>query len=64
MSGVADSSSTLTEAATSEADTVRLVFRRYAELGSVRLLKAELEARGIKSNTNCRKFPDTSVASM
>ena len=26
-----------------EADTVRLVFRRYAELGSVRLLKAELE---------------------
>src|ERR1700732_4672031 len=33
----------------SEADTVRLIFRRYAELGSVRLLKAELEARGIKS---------------
>src|ERR1700730_15834248 len=32
-----------------EADTVRLIFRRYAELGSVRLLKAELEARGIKS---------------
>jgi DNA invertase Pin-like site-specific DNA recombinase len=29
----------------SEADTVRLIFRRYAELGSVRLLKAELEAR-------------------
>src|SRR6202162_3960374 len=33
----------------SEADTVRLIFRRYAELGSVRLLQAELEARGIKS---------------
>src|ERR1700732_1920808 len=33
----------------SEADTVRLILRRYAELGSVRLLKAELEARGIKS---------------
>jgi site-specific DNA recombinase len=34
-----------------EADTVRLVFRRYAELGSVRLLQAELEARGIKSKS-------------
>src|SRR6202047_4996692 len=34
-----------------EADTVRLVFRRYAELGSVRLLKADLEARGIKSKS-------------
>ena len=34
-----------------EADTVRLVFRRYAELGSVRLLKSELEARGIKSKS-------------
>ena len=34
-----------------EADTVRMVFRRYAELGSVRLLKAELEARGIKSKS-------------
>src|SRR5260370_97194 len=32
-----------------EADTVRLMFRRYAELGSVRLLQAELEARGIRS---------------
>src|SRR6476620_3058190 len=32
-----------------EVETVRLIFRRYAELGSVRLLKAELEARGIKS---------------
>src|SRR3984957_7623154 len=35
----------------SEADPVRWVFRRYAELGSVRLLKAELEARGIKSKS-------------
>jgi site-specific DNA recombinase len=35
----------------SEADTVRLIFRRYAELASVRLLKAELEARGIKSKS-------------
>jgi site-specific DNA recombinase len=35
----------------SEADTVRLIFRRYAELGSVRLLQAELEARGIKSKS-------------
>src|SRR6202021_3788 len=32
----------------SEADAVRLIFGRYAELGSVRLLKSELEARGIK----------------
>src|ERR1700686_5212338 len=35
----------------SEAETVRLIFRRYAELGSVRLLKTELEARGIKSKS-------------
>ena len=33
----------------SEAEIVRAIFRRYAELGSVRLLKAELEAQGIKS---------------
>jgi site-specific DNA recombinase len=32
-----------------EADIVRFIFRRYAELGSVRLLKDELEARGIQS---------------
>jgi DNA invertase Pin-like site-specific DNA recombinase len=30
-----------------EAETVRHIFLRYAELGSVRLLKAELEAHGI-----------------
>src|SRR5882757_8251207 len=33
----------------SEAEIVRLIFRRYAELGSVRLLKDELEARSIQS---------------
>jgi len=33
----------------SEAELVRSIFRRYAELGSVRLLKAELEAQGINS---------------
>jgi DNA invertase Pin-like site-specific DNA recombinase len=33
----------------SEAEIVRLIFRRYAELGSVRLLKDELEARDIQS---------------
>ena len=35
----------------SEAEIVRSIFRRYAELGSVRLLKEELEARGIKSKS-------------
>ncbi len=33
----------------SEAETVRHIFRRYAMLGSVRLLKEELEAAGIRS---------------
>ena len=33
----------------SEAETVRAIFRCYAERGSVRLLKQELEARGINS---------------
>src|SRR6202521_3626390 len=32
-----------------EAETVRHIFRRYAELGSVRLLKEELEAQAILS---------------
>src|SRR6058998_1477629 len=32
-----------------EADLVRVIFRRYAELGSVRLLKDELDARSIQS---------------
>src|SRR5262249_16759814 len=35
----------------SEAEIVRSIFHRYAELGSVRLLKAELDARGIKSKS-------------
>jgi site-specific DNA recombinase len=34
-----------------EAEIVRTIFRRYAELGSVRLLKEELEARGIGSKS-------------
>ena len=33
----------------SEAETVRFMFRRYAELGSVRLLKDELDARRFRS---------------
>src|ERR1700724_1777627 len=33
----------------SEAETVSFIFRRYAELGSVRLLKDELDARSIRS---------------
>jgi DNA invertase Pin-like site-specific DNA recombinase len=33
----------------SEAEIVRFIFRRYAELGSVRLLPDELEARSIQS---------------
>jgi len=35
----------------SEAELVRSIFRCYAELGSVRLLKADLEAGGIKSKS-------------
>src|SRR5437588_5250704 len=35
----------------SEAEIVRFVFRRYAALGSVRLLKEELEGLGIKSKS-------------
>src|ERR1700756_1661106 len=35
----------------SEAEIVRAIFRRYAVLGSVRLLKDEFEARGIKSKS-------------
>src|SRR5205085_12232991 len=34
-----------------EAEIVRSIFCRYAELGSVRLLKEELEARGINSKS-------------
>jgi len=35
----------------SEAEIVRSIFRRYAELGSVRLLKEELEVQGRKSKS-------------
>jgi len=35
----------------SEAETVRSIFRRYVELGSVRFLKEELDAHGIKSKS-------------
>src|ERR1700757_2495123 len=35
----------------SEAEIVRSIFRRYAELGSVRLLKQELDALGIQSKS-------------
>jgi hypothetical protein len=35
----------------SEAELVRSIFRRYAELGSVRLLKVELEAHSINSKS-------------
>jgi hypothetical protein len=35
----------------SEAELVRSIFRRYAQLGSVRLLKEELAARGIQSKS-------------
>jgi DNA invertase Pin-like site-specific DNA recombinase len=35
----------------SEAEIVRVIFHRYAELGSVRLLKAELATRGITSKS-------------
>ena len=34
-----------------EAEIVRSIFRRYAELGSVRLLKEGLEAQGTKSKS-------------
>src|ERR1700686_83505 len=34
----------------SEAETVRCIFRRYAELGSIRLLQEELDAQGLTSN--------------
>src|ERR1700716_1725628 len=33
----------------SEAETVRCIFRRYAELGSIRLLQEELDAQDIRS---------------
>src|ERR1700730_561322 len=35
----------------SEAETVQHIFRRYAALGSVRLLQQELDAAGIRSKS-------------
>ena len=35
----------------SEAELVRSILRRYAELGSVQLLQEELEAQGSKSKS-------------
>ena len=35
----------------SESEIVRSIFHRYAELGAVRLLKQELDVRGIKSKS-------------
>ena len=37
-----------------EAETVRLIFRRYRELGSVRLLKQELDQTGVRSKQRAR----------
>src|SRR5215212_2369153 len=38
-----------------EAETVRLIFRTYLQLGSVRLLKQELERAGIRSKERARR---------
>ena len=38
----------------SEAEIVRFIFRRYVELGSVRLLKDELDARSIQIKLRTR----------
>jgi DNA invertase Pin-like site-specific DNA recombinase len=38
-----------------EAETVRLIFRRYLELGSVRLLKQDLDQTGIRSKERARR---------
>lgn len=38
-----------------EAETVRLIFRRYRELGSVRLLKQELDRTGVRSKERPRR---------
>jgi DNA invertase Pin-like site-specific DNA recombinase len=38
-----------------EAETVREIFRRYLELGSVRLLKEDLNSRGIRSKVRVAK---------
>ena len=44
----------------SEAETVREIFRRYLELGSVRLLMEDLNRRGIRSKVRVAKNGKTS----
>src|SRR6202790_1428405 len=39
----------------SEAEIVRSIFRRYAELGSIRLLQEELDAQGLTSKCWTRR---------
>ncbi len=39
-----------------EAETVRTIYRRYAELGSVRILKEELDRDGIVSKIRIDKY--------
>ena len=46
----------------SEAEIVRFIFRRYAELGSVRLLRDELEALSIQSRLRTSGSGGISVA--
>jgi hypothetical protein len=41
-----------------EAETVRYIFRRYQELGSVRLLKEHLDATGIVSKHRSARYRD------
>jgi hypothetical protein len=43
-----------------EAETVRYIFRRYQELGCVRLLKEDLDRRGVVSK---RRTSKTGIAS-
>src|ERR1700740_738635 len=46
-----------------EAATVRLIFRRYAELGSVSLLKVELDRLGIVSKRRAGPWGTSQAAS-
>jgi DNA invertase Pin-like site-specific DNA recombinase len=47
----------------SEAETVQHIFRRYAALGSVRLLQAELAAQGIGSKRGPAQQGEAGAAS-
>jgi hypothetical protein len=46
-----------------EAETVRHIFRRYAELGSVRLLRDELEARASGASAGRARRAEAGAAS-